>query len=161
MGDKSGNLCLFILFTFSNLALIGVGLILIVFGVYEMVQYGKFNVIDGGTCAAGLITALVAMMAFCGRRSLVIVTMDLFFLIILLCGYVALTICYWQDLVCTYDEDTKKICEDLDKIIGNILKYALLGTDAAIVFWLALSQLNLSHIVVHYNPGNDVQRIYG
>ncbi len=132
MPTKAGNLCLYTLYFFFSLGLVGLGLILAFLGCYEMYKIQKANAIDIGTTVGGLLTSLIGLMTFCGRRSLCIVGTAIFFKIILLCAYIGLTVCYWMGLVCQYDQSA---CDDAKKVIGDVLKFVFLGADGLIVLY--------------------------
>jgi len=144
---KAGNLCIFTVFCFTCFFLIALGAGLIFLGIFEMTKLGKFNMIDGGACAAGLITAIIGLLGFCGRRSMCIVTFELFLLIVLLCAYVALTIFYWSNKACDLNEDTKKMCEEVENLIGPLFRYVLVGSDGLIVFF-SISQKFIKLVVI-------------
>jgi len=106
-----------------------------------MITMSAVSLIDGGTAGAGLVTAIIGILSFCGRRSLFMITFNLCLLVVLFCGFVCITVFYWTGAACDVG---KEMCEEINKIIGNVLKFVLLGTDALVVRTFLLSEHSCS-----------------
>ena len=128
---KAGNLCLFTMFGLSNFLLVGLGGVLVFLGVYEMVKMKGFNIVDAGLAAGGFLTSLIALVAFCGRRSICTVTIYLVFIFVVFLGYIGLVICYFAGLAC--EKFGKDVCEEIEKTIGPYLRYTLIGACCLVV----------------------------
>ena len=128
---KAGNMCLFCMLNFLNIFVIVLGVGVTGLGVYALVLRSKIDYINGGTCAGGLLTLIIGIIACCGRKSALVMGCYIFFTIILFCAYVGITILYWLYYVCNVDEE-KNVCDKV-KEYAQIVKYVFLGVDALMV----------------------------
>eukprot|EP00831_Metopus_contortus_P022844 TRINITY_DN2054_c0_g1_i3.p1 TRINITY_DN2054_c0_g1~~TRINITY_DN2054_c0_g1_i3.p1 ORF type:complete len:202 (+),score=27.34 TRINITY_DN2054_c0_g1_i3:177-782(+) len=123
---RAGSLGIFCLFGISNICLIALGGVIILIGVVTMISagYNHFHLI---ACGAGLITSIIGIFAFCGRRSIGKVTCFIILEVLLLAAFIALTVIFAMDILCKVEEG---ICETLKKYgIKDLMTYFLIGAD--------------------------------
>eukprot|EP00826_Nyctotherus_ovalis_P016793 TRINITY_DN1488_c0_g1_i1.p1 TRINITY_DN1488_c0_g1~~TRINITY_DN1488_c0_g1_i1.p1 ORF type:complete len:204 (+),score=50.77 TRINITY_DN1488_c0_g1_i1:102-713(+) len=139
MTKSLGNFCVFFIFSIFNFILIGMGGILMFFGVYDMAALSKtVNILSTGLVLAGLVTLLIGFMGFCTRKSKCGVNVNLFLLLVLLCGYITITVFYWMDKACQMIHSEQKCKEIEEKVSKQLIKWVMLAADATILFGFIL-----------------------
>eukprot|EP00831_Metopus_contortus_P084915 TRINITY_DN9751_c0_g1_i2.p1 TRINITY_DN9751_c0_g1~~TRINITY_DN9751_c0_g1_i2.p1 ORF type:complete len:207 (+),score=24.46 TRINITY_DN9751_c0_g1_i2:206-826(+) len=133
---KAGSLGIFCLFGISNICLIGLGGVIVFIGAITMIKagYNHFHLI---ACGAGLITSVIGVFAFCGRRSIGKVSCFIFLEVLLLAAYIALTIIFAMDILCDIDNEICKTLEDYG--VKNLMTYFLIGSDVLNLLILILA----------------------
>ena len=134
MPKKSGNSCIFCLFSVFNIALVGIGLAIASLGVYDIASISEgLDVLSVGLVVAGVITLLIGVMGFCSKTSKCVVVLNLFLQILLLCVYMTITVFYWAEKACKEIRTPEKCKELEDALSRDIIKWFLLAVDGSIV----------------------------
>jgi cation transporter-like permease len=130
MAQTSGNPFIFFLFSISNIVLIALGLLIAALTAWAMIKTG-FDPIQAGACGGGVFSVITGIVAFCGRRNSCVINLFIFLLILVLIGYIVITVFGFKNGVCTYvkEDNERTICQSYEEIV----KYSLLGVDVLIV----------------------------
>lgn len=125
---KAGNTFLFCLFGISNFVLIGLGAGIVFLCVFIMIKAAITDYMHFGAIGGGVLTIVTGILAYCSRRSPSLILFYLGLLVIVLAGFLTLTVLFITDVFCKYDKDA---CRELENAFGTttIILYVLLAAD--------------------------------
>jgi hypothetical protein len=116
---------------FLNIFVVVLGVAVTALGAYQLVRWPSLDYVKIGTTVGGFLTFVIGIIAFCGRKSGLIMGCYIFFTLILFIAYVGVTVLYFLNYVCDNPSE-KDTCEEFKDFI-MYAKYGFLGVDVLMV----------------------------